>query len=225
MEFANILSGGSGGLDIQSGTFGAITAIAAVLSAIAAAAALIVSLRIARTGRKNTNTWAMYESYNSKAVRLGRKTARHIMRDHPTGFTSQSDYYAYFDPSNLPSNYVMSPRLDQMNAQDRAIMQQRREQSMHDLMAYYHQVGLLLKEGELDQDFTLLLLGGGLKDRWDVLEGLPPLWEEHGDFPYGGMYALFTAYLHWRDHRFRKLTGQYKKARVKIAAQFAKKRG
>lgn len=220
MNIAGIVSG----LDLTSNTVGVITAVAAVASAIAASVALGVSLWIASTGRKNTNTWAMYESYNSKAVRLGRKTARDIMKDNSVRFPSQTAYYAYFASDNLPPNYVLPPSMDPTKIQDRAIMQQRREQSMHDLMAFYHQVGLLLEKRELNKDFTLLLLGGGLADRWEVLEGLPPLWAEHGDFPYGGMYVLFTKYLRWKNHRFRGLTRQYKRARVKIATQLEKER-
>lgn len=213
MAIAGILSGG---LDLQSGTVAAITAGAALLSGLAAVLALVVSLRIARTGRKNANTWAMYQGYNSKSVRLGRKTARDIIREGRAGFTSQDDYYAYFAPGNLPANYALPPR------QDAANMQRLREQSLHDLMAFYHQVGLLLEKRELDKDFTLLLLGGGLADRWQALDGLPPLWAERGDFPYGGMYVLYQTYLKWKKHEFRRLSAQYKKARATLNAQIAK---
>lgn len=191
-------------------TIAVITAIATLVSVIVSVLTVLVSERVARVGRIDTNTWEMYRAYNSDAVRRGRTTAREIAKGNPNGFTNEDAYYGYFTPDNLPPNYVLPEGVSRQH------MQQLREQSMHDLMAFYNQVGLMLRKRELDRDFTLLLIGGGLKDRWDVLGTLPGLWENKTDLPYGGMFILYKRYLDWNRRTFPKIRRRIDRARRAI---------
>jgi hypothetical protein len=184
--------------------------VAAVCSTLVALFALYVGVKVTRVESVDVNSWEMYRSYNSEAVRLGRATAREALKVRPHGFRDSSDYDAYFLPGNLPADYVLPSGVTP------ARMQQLREQSMHDLMAFYHQVGLMLQRRGLDKDFTLLLIGGGLQDRWGILEGLPTLWSAGGAYPYGDMYALYRRFLRWQRGRFRWIRWRYDRARKQI---------
>ncbi len=176
-----------------------------IISLLLSGGALYVTSRVAKTDRLNTNTWATYEAYNSERVRAGRAAARAAMKAHPQGFASLEDYEHHFLHSASTPKHAQELR--------------EQEQHLHDLMAFYHQVGLLLKKRLVDRDFTLLMLGAGLDDRWTLLSKIPPLFEDHskpdGDFPYGGMYFLHEAFLDWQAKRFVGLKQEFKQALVR----------
>jgi len=183
-----------------------VSAIGAVGSTLVALVAIRFGVVTSERQRTDSNTWSMYEAYNNASVRLGRVTAREITKSHPMGFVTQADYYAYFDEGNLPPGFVLPPEDSTKQ------MQVMREQSMHDLMAFYHQVGLLLLKHGLDKDFTLMLIGAGLSDRWPVLGTLPGLWATPKDYPYGGMFVLYRKFLHWQRWRLPWLRWRYQRA-------------
>lgn len=191
-----------------------ISALAAVVSLVIAVSAIVVSIREAHAGRVSANTWEMYRGYNSDSVRLGRDTARQVLRDWPAGFVDLKAYQAYF-AAPLPAGYPLPPGITPER------MQKQREQSMHDLMAYYHQVGLLLGKGELDKDFTLLLVGGGLVDRWQSLANLPAFYPESDGVPYGGMYLLHQTFRRWARTRRRRLDSRFRSARDRVTREVA----
>jgi hypothetical protein len=199
-----------GGNDSTALFISLVSAIGAVGSTFVALIAIRYGVVTSERQRADSNTWSMYEAYNSEAVRLGRVTAREATKSHLQGFASQADYSAYFDEENLPKGFVLPPEVSPKQ------MQVMREQSMHDLMAFYHQVGLLLLKHGLDKDFTLMLIGGGLSDRWPVLGMLPGLWATPKDYPYGGMFVLYRKYLHWQRWRLPWLRWRYERAQSLI---------
>ena len=55
----------------------------------------------------------------------------------------------------------------------------------------------------------MLLLGGGLADRWDVLGRIP---EFYDDRPYSGMYELYETYRKWKKNRLPGLISRSERA-------------
>ncbi|HEY7413639.1 MAG TPA: hypothetical protein VH593_00480 [Ktedonobacteraceae bacterium] len=180
-----------------------------ILSILISGLALYVTYRASYSDRLNANGWATYEAYNSERVRAGRAAARNALRAKKDGFANKKEYDHHFLHS------ASTPEEDQDLKQQ--------EQYLHDLMAFYHQVGLLLKKQQVDKDFILLMLGAGLHDRWALLSKVPTFFEDHtkpeGDFPYGGMYLLHEAYLVWQERRFAKLKRQFKQALERAQTQ------
>jgi len=179
-----------------------------IISIVVSSGALFVTWRAAYSDRINTNTWQTYETYNSELVRNGRVATRQALRDtNEQGFADYIAYRQYFyldAPTGAPEEVVRERR--------------KQEQHVHDLLAFYHQVGLLFQKGHLDKDFTLLLVGAPLYDRWKILAPIPGYFEEpndpDSDSPYGGMYIIYEAYCKWKKSRFRKLKQQFKQARA-----------
>ncbi len=186
--------------------------IVSIISALIALAALYATYRVSYNDRLNENNWATYEAYNTERVRNGRAAARQVLRANPEGFATVNQYYQYFfSPAYTPTER------DELKQQ---------EQYLHDLMAFYHQVGLLLMKRQVDRDFILLMLGAGVHDRWILLGQVPIFYEDtskpDGDFPYGGMYLLHEAYLKWQGKRFAKLKKQFKRALTASQARRSK---
>jgi hypothetical protein len=182
-----------------------------VLSAIA----LVVSLRSAYTDRVSSNSWEIYRAYNSAAVRAGRAIALHLAQDtRGRGLPTYAEYRAYFGLDAAPTSST-----DQVGAL------QADRQHLHDLAAFYHQTGVLLTKRHLDRDFTLLLVGPGLEDRWTVLYPLAGYYEptdgRAAAFPYGGMYLLYQAYLKWKRSHYGRLRRRFARARKQTAARKA----
>jgi hypothetical protein len=172
-----------------------------IISIILSIAALSFSLQDAQRSRVNSNSWETYQAYNSDAVRRGRELARKVMHDtHQNGFATYEEYRKYFNINEDKPD-------DQQSSQ---------RQWLHDLAAFYHQTGVLLHQGRLDRDFTLLMVGPGLEERWPVVQSISRLYEKDapdGDFPYGGMYVLYKAYLKWKSANFVRLRRQFINAR------------
>lgn len=165
--------------------------------------ALVVSLHDSRSDRINLNSWETYRAYNSEEVRHGRSLSLKVLRDTAgRGFESYSDYAEYFG--------ILPTSLTHATAFASAVPSQER-QYLHDLAAFYHQTGVLLTKNRLDRDFTLLLVGPGLEDRWNVYRQFAYFYESEskgeGDLglPYGGIYLLFDAYAKWKRKRFKSL--------------------
>lgn len=196
-----------------------ITLALSIFSLLVSSGALFVTWRAAYSDRINTNTWETYETYNSELVRNGRAAARTALKDvGAAGFADFATYRRYFHLDDPPES------TDKIS-----LTRRQQEQHLHDLLAFYHQVGLLLQKGRLDKDFTLLLLGAGLHDRWKLLGRIPAFYAEpddpKGDFPYGGVYVLYNAYCSWQGSRFVELKQNFKQARdtaEKLAATVRK---
>ena len=162
--------------------------------------ALYVSLRSAHTDRINMNSWETYRAFNSPPVRLGRALALRIKHDTDMcGLPTYDDYRRYFGISTdaeLPDDIVQQRRVER--------------QHLHDLAAFFHQTGVLLAKGRLDREFTLLIIGPALEDRWPVLKPMAGYYE---DVPYGGMYLLYGAYKRWQHSRgYKRLHMQFESA-------------
>lgn len=178
-----------------------------ILSIILSIIALVVTWRAAYTDRINSNSWEIYRTYNSGDIKRGRSIAHKLLRDPAwQRVTNYNSYRAYFH-LDTSEEAVLA---------DHEKSLKEGEQSLHDLMAYYHQVGLLLQKKLLDKDFTMLLLGGGLANRWDVLARIP---EFYDDRPYSGMYELYETYCKWKEHRLPHLIRKSERASVIEEAQ------
>src|SRR5579862_858868 len=92
--------------------------------------ALYATYQVAFKDRLNSNNWSIYEAYNQERIRSGRAVARDVLKTRPTGFADFKEYKQFFWESHGTAEEV------------RKLQEQ--EQSLHDLMAFYHQVGLLL---------------------------------------------------------------------------------
>ena len=99
--------------------------------------------------------------------------------------------------------------------QDRQALREQ-EQALHYLLNFSHQFGILLRSDLVDIDFTMLLVGGGLHDRWEVLGRIPLFFP---DYPYSEMYYLHEAYEDWHKKRYPKLIKKARDARSTVAEQ------
>src|SRR6185437_4983440 len=154
--------------------------------------AIFLAINAARKDRARSNSWETYHSFQSEEVKNGRDAARKVLRTTGgKGFESKADFDAYFSQTG--------------NAADR--------QKFHDLAAFYHQIGVLLKERKLDKEFTLLFIGPGLRDRWNVFQAVGTFYPN--DFAYGGIYILYQSYLDFiASRKYRKnLLGRFQGAR------------
>lgn len=172
--------------------------------------ALFILMRVARNDLINSNSWQTYESYNSDVTREGRAYTLRLLRETGgKGLPTYAEYRAYFGLDEAPPSEATARR-------------QRERQHLHDLGNFYHQTGVLLWQGRLNRDFTLLLVGPGLEDRWAVMRPLADYYrregEQEGDFPYGGMYVLYREYLMWKGKRFPALRRAFAKAREATGA-------
>jgi hypothetical protein len=183
-----------------------------VLSLIIAGMALYISWRTSRNDRINLNSWETYRAYNTEEVRHGRAIARQVLHDTDgRGYPTYDEYREHFYPA--PGVGI---------ADQEAAARRREAQHLHDLLAFYHQVGLLFQKGELNKDFTLLLVGPGLHERWKFVKQFASYHENDKSpepYPYGGVYILYAAYRRWQrrrwlllEGRFPALNGKFKKA-------------
>jgi hypothetical protein len=151
--------------------------------------AVYSAFTISRHDQVNANSWETYRSYNSEEVRRGRAVTTRILKTtNKKGFATRQDYEEYF------GSY---PELGTEQYKDR--------QAYHDLASFYHHTGLLLARKRLDRDFTLSLVGSGLKDRWPLYEAIETFYGESENLTYGGIYILYDAYLSWVSSRPAKL--------------------
>lgn len=155
--------------------------------------AIAVSYIWSRRTLINQNSWQTYQMYNSKEIRQGRAAARSL--GGQPGWQSVRDgasYSAFFrlaDPEGSGPNDPVA----ELHRQDRVL---------HYLLNYYHQVGMLLQRNLLDRDFTMLLVGEGLRDRWETVSRIPTF---YSGTSYQGMFELYDSYLRWERGRGRKL--------------------
>jgi len=153
--------------------------------------ALFFSLKDSRQDRINSNSWEIYKAYNSEPVRKGRDLSLKILNDTKNmGFATHTDYMDYFQ------THAFSASLGQVVER----------QYLHDLAAFYHQTGILLKNGLLNRDLTLLIVGFGLEDRWNLFrnfgeffEGTKTLYDSR---TYGGIYLLYAEFIRWNRRRY-----------------------
>ena len=154
---------------------------------------LFVSWQVSKTSRINSNSWETYRTYFSPELREARRVARQVEKDsRGNGVQNEADYRRFF-------------RLDEpLEGPDVATLKQLRsdEQHIHYLLNFYHQIGIMLKRGLLDEDFTMFLLGGGLGDRWPVIGRVPCL---YNDFPYQGVYEMYHRFNKWKKSRLPRL--------------------
>jgi hypothetical protein len=183
----------------------------ALLSAVFAGYAIFVTVRSSRTGIVNSNSWSTYQMYNSEEIQRGRAVARAVEKDPAWGgVTTYARYKAYFkldDPEG--------PGED-----DPTRILHTQEQSIHYLLNYYHQIGMLLQRKLLDRDFTMFLVGEGLADRWEVLGRVPDFYP---NYPYNGVFVLYDAFRAWQRRRFPKLILKSGRERATKAAAYAEK--
>src|SRR5262249_49445128 len=140
---------------------------------VAALVAIRSTARIAHTDRINVNSWETYRAYNSNPVRAGRALAQQILHDTKgKGLPTYEEYLRYFGHPSTTSVTPGAPANSPASAERQA-----QRQYLHDLAAFYHQTGTLLAQGHLDREFTLLIVGPGLEDRWPVMQPLAGYYE------------------------------------------------
>jgi hypothetical protein len=185
--------------------------VGAIASAVFAGYAIFVTVRSSRTGIVNSNSWATYQMYNSDEIKRGRATARAVAKDPAwRGVTNYGQYQAYFKLDDPEGPSEDNPT--------RFVHEQ--EQSLHYLLNYYHQIGMLLQRNLLDRDFTMFLVGEGLADRWDVLGRVPDFYP---NYPYNGVFVLYDDFRRWQKHRFPRLILKSGRGRAAKAAAYAEK--
>ena len=154
---------------------------------------LFVSWQVSKTTRINANSWETYRTYFSPELREARRVVRQVEKDSRwKDVKVEADYRLFF-------------RLDEpLGGPDEATLQQLRsdEQHVHYLLNFYHQIGIMLQRGLLDEDFTMFLLGGGMNDRWAVVGRVPSLYK---DFPYQGVYEMYRRFEKWKKSRLPRL--------------------
>lgn len=193
-------------MDISSLIALGLSILGTVLSIVAIAVTWISS----KTDRTNENNWQTYTIYNSDDIKRGRAAARAVGND--PNWKNVKDLKAY--RAFLKKDLEAATKEDHEEKERLAHL----DQDLHYLLGYYHQVGLLLEQKLLDEDFTMLLLGEGLADRWDALAPVPLFYKGSS---YGGMYQLYGTYRKWLVERFPQLMPQS----VAIRQAAAKERG
>ena len=176
------------------------TLIASAVSVIISIVALTKTLQDARTNRINANSWQTYTMYNSDEIKRARQVTRRVGRDEAwKAVHDLASYNAYFQ---LDAPTAVGSASEHGTLRDD-------EQHIHYLLAFYHQVGMLLHRQLLDRDFTMLLLGEGLDNRWNVLGIIPGFYPNS---PYSGMFEFYLDYKDWEKARFPKLMRHAKRS-------------
>jgi hypothetical protein len=161
------------------------------VSLVLSISAIVFTIYSSRRSLINQNSWQTYELYNSDELRRGRAVAR-ALSTRP-GWQSVRDY-----PSYRGFFHMDEPEGPGPGDPIRAAHQE--DQALHYLLNYYHQVGMLLQRGLLDRDFTMELVGEGLRDRWAEISRIPTF---YGDTAYQGMFELYEAFKRWERSRRR----------------------
>jgi hypothetical protein len=196
----------------------AIAILVSVVSVLVAIGTVIFTLRDSQSGRKNTNTWEIYQAWNSNEIREGRSLARAVSKDPNWAAVKTLDqYYAYFTALDLTGANPNAPV--SANAQT----ERAKDQPLHDLLSFYHQVGLLLEQDQVEKDFAMLLIGPSLDPRWSVLGAIPQFFvdakQADDGIPYGGMFRFYDDYLKWKRSRLTGLNKQFVAAQASIMKQ------
>jgi hypothetical protein len=165
-----------------------------VVSVFLSIVAIRATLRAQQAGRNDQNYWETYRWYNSADIQRGRSAARALAKDpnweRVLDYAAYRVYFRLDEPTGGVSDSMAAVLRDD-------------EKALHHLMGYYHQLGMLLLHMRmLDRDFTMLLVGEGLSDLWEVLGRIPGFFP---NYPYSGMYELYYGYLDWVKARFPKL--------------------
>ncbi len=153
-------------------------------TAIIAAIGVLVTWKVNYVNRVSSNAWEVYKLYNSEEIKRARITIRTLMQD--PDWQSVTDYASYRTYFQLDLPAGLGPGHE---------LKKQQELDVHSLLAFYHQVGLLLEDKLLGEDFTVRLLGGGLADRWPSLALITQFYP---DRPYDGMDVLYERYGTWK---------------------------
>jgi hypothetical protein len=164
------------------------------LSILLSVTAIVISWRWSKTTLINQNSWQTYQMYNSDEIRKGRAVARALGKEPAWDQVHDQRGYETFFHMNEPEGD---------GARDPIRTWHQDDQSIHYLLNYYHQVGMLLQRGLLDRDFTMLLVGEGLRDRWKTISRIPTF---YGNESYNGMFVLYETYCAWERKHKGKLT-------------------
>lgn len=175
-----------------------------LVSLVLSVGAVLFSVYSSRRSLINQNSWQTYELYNSDELRRGRAVARALgLRP---GWESVRDYASYQTFFHIGQPEGAGP-------DDRVRAAHQDDQALHYLLNYYHQVGMLLQRKLLDRDFTMELVGEGLRDRWDQISRIPTF---YGNTAYQGMFELYDAFERWEKSRKRSRQRRASRARAVI---------
>jgi hypothetical protein len=155
----------------------------AILIVVTIVAATVVLSKQLRANRKESlSLWEVINGYNEENIRRGRDLSNKILKEtQGVGLPSYGDYNSYFAADSERSG---------------------EKQYLHDLVSYYHQLGLLIWTGEIDAESVFLLIGPGFIDRWNVIKSFGTFYVSNTGSPdteihYGGIYLFYTAYMKW----------------------------
>lgn len=162
-----------------------------LVSLVLSIGAVLFSVYSSRRTLINQNSWQTYQMYNSDELRRGRAVARALVRQ--PGWQAVRDHASYQTFFHIGQPEGAGPG-------DAIRVAHQDDQALHYLLNYYHQVGMLLQRKLLDRDFTMELVGEGLRDRWPEISRIPTF---YGDTAYQGMFELYDAFDRWADSRKR----------------------
>jgi hypothetical protein len=133
----------------------ATVALAAVtfLSVAIAIVALRRTSADAKAARTAELSWSVYQAYDSRELREGRRALNTVSRKEPVPTTGKE-----FGDMYVTHSYKGSD--------ERAVKRHAKEVStgsIRRMLRFYHQIGILLDKGLIDADFVFQLIGDGLK--------------------------------------------------------------
>ena len=131
------------------------------------------------------NAREVYKQYTSGEIERARITVRTLMEDPK--WKTVTDYRSYRTYFQLDS----SPELGSAKEPQKQQELRKYDIEVHSLLAFYHQVSLLLEGKLLPENIIMQLLGEGLEDRWQFLEPIPRFYSKYA---YRGMNQLYEWY-------------------------------
>src|SRR5215472_8846361 len=128
--------------------------VVAVCTLLVVVTIIIVAVLLARPLRayrkESLSLWEVTMGYNQENIHKGRELSNRILAEtNSVGLPTFQAYTAYFSA-------------DPARAEEKRYL--------HDLVSYYHHLGLLIWKGDIDAESVFLLIGPGFLDRWNVIK-------------------------------------------------------
>jgi hypothetical protein len=117
------------------------TAAVTLIGVVVAIVALVHASSDAKAARTAELSWNVYQAYDSRELRDGRKALNTVSREQPVPATGKEfgDVYVTHRAKDVSPD------------------------SVRRILRFYHQIGILLDKGLIDADFVFPLIGDGLK--------------------------------------------------------------
>lgn len=120
-------------------------------------AVAIMALRRASVDAKAARTaelsWNVYQAYDSRELREGRRALNTVSREQPVPATGEEFGAMYV------TNSYDGPQKDDVERRAKKVS----KDSIRRMLRFYHQIGILLSQELIDADFVFPLIGDGLQ--------------------------------------------------------------